>query len=99
MKQFVTTGLALAAVFAVLGDAQAYVNYPWCVFGEGRGMDCVFASKEQCAKDGRGRGFGSQCIQNTNYNPALGSVVAAGQASVAVKAKTTGQGRHRPYDR
>jgi hypothetical protein len=96
MKQLVMAGLALSAVFAVLGEAHAYVNYPWCAFGEGRGMDCVFASKEQCSKDGRGRGFGGQCIGNPNYNPALGSVVAPGQAAVAVRAKTTDHRRHKP---
>jgi hypothetical protein len=95
MKQLVTAGLALSAVFAVVGEAHAYVNYPWCVFGEGRGVDCVFASKEQCSKDGRGRGFGSQCIANPNYNPALGSVVSPGAAGTGIPAKTTGR-RHKP---
>jgi len=79
MKKLITAGLALSAVFAVLPVAHAYVNYPWCVIGEARGTECVFASKEQCAQDGRGRGFGSQCIRNPSYNPALGSVVDQGQ--------------------
>ena len=79
MKKLIVAGWALSALFAASEEVHAYVNYPWCVFGEGRGMDCVFSSKEQCSKDGRGRGFGSQCIQNPNYNPALGSVVEGGR--------------------
>ncbi len=96
MKQLLTAGLALSAVFAVFGEARAYVNYPWCAFGEGRGMDCVFASKQQCANDGRGRGFGSQCIANPNYNPGLGSVVSPGQAATGIPVKATGHHRHKP---
>ena len=87
MKKLIAVVSALSGVFAVVGVAHAYVNYPWCAFGEGRGMDCVFASKEQCSKDGRGRGFGGQCIQNPNYNPALGPIVQAGRA------KSSEQGR------
>jgi hypothetical protein len=74
-KTFMTAGLILSGLFTGTGDVYAYVNYPWCAFGEGRGVDCVFTSKEQCSKDGRGRGFGGQCIQNPNYNPALPTVV------------------------
>jgi Protein of unknown function (DUF3551) len=95
MKQLVMAGLALSAAFAAVGEAHAYVNYPWCAFGEGRGMDCVFASKEQCARDGRGRGFGGQCIANPNYNPALGSVISPAQASTRVPVKATGHHRHK----
>ena len=66
---------SVSAVFVALtGKVDAYVNYPWCVQGETRGMECVFSTKEQCSQDGRGRGFGSQCIRNPTYNPALGPV-------------------------
>jgi Protein of unknown function (DUF3551) len=75
MKQLTTAGLALSAVFAASGDVRAYVNYPWCVYGDTRGMDCVFSTKEQCAEDGRGRGFGTQCRLNPNYDPRLPSVI------------------------
>jgi Protein of unknown function (DUF3551) len=75
MRKLITAGMALSAVFVALTEkVHAYVNYPWCVQGETRGMECVFSTKEQCAQDGRGRGFGSQCIRNPTYNPALGSV-------------------------
>jgi hypothetical protein len=84
MKNLITAGLALSAVFTALREVHAYVNYPWCVYGEGRGIDCVFSTREQCAADGRGRGFGSQCHQNPNYNPALGPVVDQGRGPVQV---------------
>jgi len=79
MNKLITAGLALSVVFAVSGQAHAYLNYPWCAVGESRGTDCAFASKAQCAADGRGRGFGGQCIQNPSYNPALGPVVGLGE--------------------
>ncbi len=78
MRKLMTAALALSAVIAVSGKANAYVNYPWCVVGETRGIDCVFESKEQCRMDGRNRGFGGQCIQNPFYNPALPRVVPQG---------------------
>jgi hypothetical protein len=96
MKKLITAGFAISAVFAVFGEARAYVNYPWCAFGEGRGRDCVFTSKEQCAKDGRGRGFGGQCSQNTDYKPGLGPVVAPGQAAQVGQSKTKDRARHKP---
>jgi len=87
MKKLILAGLALSAVLAARGEVQAYVNYPWCAMGDTRGVDCVFATKEQCAQDGRGRGFGTQCIRNPEYNPALGSVVERGQAQAATQAR------------
>jgi hypothetical protein len=93
MKKLIGAGVVLTAVFAVAGQAHAYVNYPWCAFGEGRGRDCVFTSKQQCSKDGRGRGFGGQCIQNSDYNPALGPVVSPGPAAKGAQFQTTGPGR------
>jgi hypothetical protein len=41
-------------------------------------MDCVFSTREQCSEDGRGRGFGTQCIRNPAYNPGLPAVVEKG---------------------
>ena len=75
MKNLIVAGLALSAVLAARGEVQAYVNYPWCAMGDTRGVDCVFTTKEQCAEDGRGRGFGTQCMRNPDYNPNLPSVV------------------------
>jgi Protein of unknown function (DUF3551) len=76
MRKSVIAGLALSAAFvAFAGKAQAYVNYPWCIIGDTRGLDCVFTSREQCAMDGRNRGFGGQCIQNPSYNPAKSRIV------------------------
>jgi Protein of unknown function (DUF3551) len=83
MKKLIMAGLALSAVFAVSGKVHAYVNYPWCAMGETRGVDCVFSTKEQCAEDGRGRGFGTQCMRNPDYKPGLGPVVERGQAQAA----------------
>jgi hypothetical protein len=45
------------------------VNYPWCIIGNTRAIDCYFSSPEQCMQDGRNRGFGGQCIQNPYYKP------------------------------
>lgn len=76
MRKSIIAGLAMcAALAAFAGRAQAYVNYPWCVIGDTRGFECVFTSREQCAMDGRNRGFGGQCIQNPSYNPARGRVI------------------------
>jgi hypothetical protein len=88
MRKSIIAGLALCAALAAFGGkAQAYVNYPWCVIGDSRGIDCVFSSREQCAMDGRNRGFGGQCIQNPNYDPSRGSVVtrASGRPSHGVR--------------
>jgi hypothetical protein len=76
VKKLIAAGLALSALFAAPGKVHAYVNYPWCLVGDTRGMDCIFSSREQCAVDGRSRGFGGQCIRNPAYNPALPSVVS-----------------------
>jgi Protein of unknown function (DUF3551) len=75
MKKLMTAGLSLSAVFTALEEVRAYVNYPWCIVGDTRGIDCVFSTEEQCRTDGRNRGFGSQCIKNPNYDPKKGPVV------------------------
>ena len=75
MRKLITAGLSLSAMLTALGETKAYVNYPWCIVGDTRGTDCVFSTLEQCTADGRNRGFGSQCIRNPSYNPALPSVV------------------------
>ena len=80
MSRFIIVGLILAAAFAAAEKAQAYINYPWCINGDARGVDCSFRSKEECARSGRGRGFGSQCRENPSYNPALPFVVEPGRA-------------------
>jgi Protein of unknown function (DUF3551) len=69
-------GLILGVGLTTFGtQAQAYVNYPWCTVGDTRGFDCHFASREQCAMDGRNRGFGGQCMQNPFYDPTKGPVI------------------------
>jgi len=80
MRTLIAAGLALSAMLTASGEVRAYVNYPWCIIGDSRGIDCVFSTREQCAQDGRNRGFGGQCMRNPNYNPALGPVVETGQA-------------------
>jgi hypothetical protein len=75
MKKLIIAGLALSASLAAVPQGHARVNYPWCVNGASRGFECIFASREQCAEDGRGRGFGGQCVPNPWYNPNLPSVI------------------------
>ena len=74
MKKVMTAAFALSALFAASGKAHAEVNYPWCIIGNTRAVDCYFSSREQCAQDGRNRGFGGQCIQNPFYKPGLPTV-------------------------
>jgi Protein of unknown function (DUF3551) len=93
MKKLITAGLALSAVIAVSAKANAYLNYPWCIVGDTRGIDCVFSTQEQCTQDGRNRGFGSQCIRNPAYNPALPPVVAQGSPPRSVNPAAGGEGR------
>ena len=93
MKRLMTAGLSLCAVLAALGEAEAYVNYPWCIIGNTRGIDCVFSSREQCAEDGRNRGFGGQCIKNPNYDPDKGPVVNSG-----IMLNSLGQPLHNPAE-
>jgi hypothetical protein len=92
MRTLIAAGLAVSAMLTASGEVRAYVNYPWCIIGDSRGIDCVFATREQCTQDGRNRGFGGQCMRNPNYNPALGAVVEAHGV------KKPDQGR-RGYDR
>jgi hypothetical protein len=76
MQKSIIAGLILGAgLTAFGGQAQAYVNYPWCIQGEGRGFECSFSTREQCAMDGRNRGFGGLCRQNLYYNPRKGPVI------------------------
>jgi hypothetical protein len=76
MRKSIIAGLALCAALTAFGGgkAQAYVNYPWCIIGDTRAVDCVFSSREQCAQDGRNRGFGGQCMQNPFYDATRGQV-------------------------
>jgi hypothetical protein len=77
MKTSIIAGLALCAALTAFGGgkAQAYVNYPWCVRGDSRGIECMFSSREQCAMDGRNRGFGGECFKNPSYYPTRGQVI------------------------
>lgn len=75
MKKLIIAGLTLSASFAAVPASHARVNYPWCIHGDTRGFECVFSTREQCANDGRNRGFGSQCVQNPSYNPNLPHVI------------------------
>jgi hypothetical protein len=69
MRKLMNAASALSALFAASGKVHAEVNYPWCIIGNTRAVDCYFSSREQCAQDGRNRGFGGQCIQNPFYKP------------------------------
>jgi hypothetical protein len=74
VKKVMTAAFALSALFAASGKVLADVNYPWCIIGDTRAVDCYFSSREQCTQDGRNRGFGSQCIQNPAYKPGAPTV-------------------------
>jgi hypothetical protein len=93
MKKLMTVGLSLSAVLTASGEVKAYVNYPWCIIGDTRGIDCLFMSREQCAVDGRNRGFGSQCVKNPYYDPKKGPVVDSG-----VMLNSLGQPLHSPAE-
>ena len=93
MKKLMTAGLSLSAVLTGLGEVKAYVNYPWCIIGDTRGIDCVFSTLEQCTADGRNRGFGSQCVKNPNYDPKKGAVVNSG-----IMLNSLGQPLHNPAE-
>jgi Protein of unknown function (DUF3551) len=69
MKKVMTAAFALSALFASSGKVHAEVNYPWCIIGDTRAIDCYFSTREQCMQDGSNRGFGSQCIKNPFYKP------------------------------
>jgi hypothetical protein len=82
MQKSTIAGLILGAgLTAFGGQAQAYTNYPWCIHGDGRGLECLFSTREQCAMDGRNRGFGGQCIQNPYYDPTKGRVIEPAAAN------------------
>src|SRR5215475_7186445 len=93
MKKLMTAGLSLSAMLTALGEVKAYLNYPWCIIGDTRGIDCVFSTLQQCTVDGRNRGFGSQCIKNPNYDPKKGPVVNSG-----VMLNSLGQPLHNPAE-
>jgi hypothetical protein len=93
MKKLMTAALSLSAVLTTLGEAKAYVNYPWCNRGDTRGIDCVFSSREQCVQDGRNRGFGGLCVKNPNYDPRKGPVVNSG-----IMLNSLGQPLHNPAE-
>jgi hypothetical protein len=88
MKKVMTVAFALSALFAASGKVHAEVNYPWCLMGDTRGYECVFSSREQCAQDGRNRGFGGQCIQNPFYKPGAPTVSGQKQTETARPSQT-----------
>jgi hypothetical protein len=82
MKKVITGAFALSALFAAfVGKTHADVNYPWCIIGNTRAVDCYFSRREQCAQDGRNRGFGGQCIQNPYYKPGRPPTVSGSRAA------------------
>jgi Protein of unknown function (DUF3551) len=76
MRKSITAGLTLwAALTAFGGEAQARINYPWCITSSrGVASVCTFSTREQCEFGGRNRGFG-ECIQNPGYDPRKGPVI------------------------
>jgi Protein of unknown function (DUF3551) len=88
MSKLIVAGLILGAGLTAFGrQAQAYLNYPWCIVGDTRGIDCVFSTQEQCTFDGRNRGFGGQCIRNPSYDPTKGPT----GEPISIKRKTFGR--------
>jgi hypothetical protein len=93
MKKLIAGVLVLSAAFtALMGEADALANYPWCIIGYHRSVDCYFSTRDQCAAEGRTLGFGRRCIQNPFYNPALPSVMDG-----ASPVKGPNQGRHKSH--
>jgi Protein of unknown function (DUF3551) len=98
MRKSVIAGLALWAAFAgSAGKTHADENYPWCLLGDTRGYECVFSSREQCAQDGRNRGFGGQCIQNPFYKPGAPSVSGRKQTETARPSQTVSAAHQRRF--
>jgi len=66
MKPLLTLIAALAlASIAVPAQAQ---NYPWCAnFADGAGVNCGFATYEQCMATSQGSG--GYCTKNNMYVP------------------------------
>jgi Protein of unknown function (DUF3551) len=69
MRKLLFAGSALSAVFVGWAAEVRAVEYPWCVIGERRSMECVFSTREQCVADSS-RGFGGGCLQNPFYHGA-----------------------------
>jgi hypothetical protein len=47
MRKSIIAGLALwAALAAFAGKTHAEVNYPWCIIGNARAVECYFSSRE-----------------------------------------------------
>jgi hypothetical protein len=91
VKKLMTAGFALSALFAASGKVHTEVNYPWCIIGDTRAVDCYFTSREQCAQDGRNRGFGGQCIQNPFYKPGEPTVSGPDQGPPTVSGPVKGR--------
>jgi hypothetical protein len=70
MKKLAIAGLALAALSGAGGKVHAHGNYPWCVVGQHRDIDCAFSSREQCLTAAGNLGLARKCMQNPFYNPA-----------------------------
>ena len=65
-----TNPLAVLLVFAAIATATPAraQNYPWCAHnGKDGGMNCGFASFQQCLADISG--LGGFCEQNNTYRP------------------------------
>jgi Protein of unknown function (DUF3551) len=71
MTKLSVAGLALAASFGALEEAHGHGNYPWCIVGYHRSVDCSFSSRDQCAVAAVNLGVVRRCLQNPFYNPAL----------------------------
>jgi hypothetical protein len=53
MKKLIAAGLVLSPVFiALIGEVHAYANYPWCIIGYRRGVDCYFRSRSNALQRG-----------------------------------------------
>ena len=73
--RYLIAALSVAAATAFAGTPAQAQNYPWCEYlgggeGGGGGRNCGFVSFEQCMESARGNG--SDCRQNTQYEPPAG---------------------------
>jgi hypothetical protein len=71
MSRFSLVLAAVAAAAAMTTSAQAQ-NYPWCAIAhDGAGVNCGFATYEQCLATANGSG--GYCSRNDAYRPSAGT--------------------------
>jgi hypothetical protein len=77
MKRLAAAGLVLFAMFiALMGEVNALANYPWCILGYHRGVDCYFSTRDAGAMRCRREKYGVWSQVHTK--PILQSYTAFG---------------------